>query len=177
MSPATRSLERSCRQSGSSSECASSGMLLFPCYPCDPWLKLPPYCPCDPWLAPTHLARRARAGDVAPVGGRPPRLVRLRFRRSLGFRGGQKGVSWRLRCFRGGRGLGPRRARLLWSFSRQQCLYSCDPFRSGKVRCGPVVAGSCQASCTSVPYRRSRVIRAIRGPRCSVPACGGADSV
>jgi hypothetical protein len=72
-----------------------------------------PHDPRDPRSASTDLARRARARDVAAVGGRPPRLVRLRFRRSLGFRGGRVSVSWRLRYFRGGRGLGPRRARLL----------------------------------------------------------------
>ena len=79
-----------------------------PCYPCDPrWIRAIRV------LAAADLARRARARDVAAVGGRPPRLVRLRFRRSLGFRGGRVRVSWRLRCFRRGRGLGPRRARRL----------------------------------------------------------------
>ena len=112
MSPATRSLERSCRRSCSASARASSGcsrvrVIRVICG----WL--PPRYPCAPWLAAADLARRARARDVAPVGGRPPRLVRLRFRRSLGFRGGRVSVSWRLRCFGRGRGLGPRRARLL----------------------------------------------------------------
>jgi hypothetical protein len=109
MSPATRSSERSCRQSPSATESASSDAPAFRVIRvlCG---QLPP---CAPRLAASDLARRARARDVAPVCSRPPRLVRFRFRRSLGFRGGRVSVSWRLRCFRGGRGLGPRRARLL----------------------------------------------------------------
>ena len=113
-------------------------------------------------LASTHFAGRTRARDVAAIGGRSPRLVRLRLGRAASAWRSCPPARPRIWRLGFGRSLGPWRRSPPSRPCRGSIACTFFPIHSGRVRCAPAVRCSWRSWLRSVRYRLRMASRLVR---------------